>query len=173
MKWNKIGDTSCSVARALSVLGDRWTLLIVRELFLRTRRFEDFASYLGISPYLLTDRLNRLAAENIVVRVPYREHPPRFEYRLTEKGLELYPVLAALIRWGDRWMADEDGPPVRLVHRPCGRVMTPVLACPECGKPVEARQVTPQIGKRLAAERSAARRHDCATADGDTHGSPG
>ena len=107
MRWNEIDRMTCSVARALSVVGDRWTLLIVRELFMRSRRFEQFQAQLRLSPLTLTDRLNKLVEHGVVRRVRYRERSPRYEYRLTEKGLDLYPLLLALIRWGDTWMADE------------------------------------------------------------------
>ena len=101
----------CSVARTLSIIGDRWTLLVLRDAFLRTRRFEDFQRQLGVTRHLLADRLRKLVAAGILEKVRYQEKPTRYEYRLTEKGLELHPVIVSMLRWGDRWMADEHGPP--------------------------------------------------------------
>src|SRR5215831_18369237 len=97
---------TCAIAAALSVVGDRWTLLILRDAFLGVRRFEDFRSRLGTTRHRLADRLRKLVEHGVLERVPYDERPPRFEYRLTEKGRDLYPVVVSLTRWGDRWMAD-------------------------------------------------------------------
>lgn len=135
----------CSVARTLSVIGDRWTLLILRDAFLRTRRFEDFQRQLGVTRHLLADRLRKLVAAGILEKVRYQERPARHEYRLTEKGLELHPVIVSLLRWGDRWMADESGPPLVLQHRSCGHVGHPTLVCPECGEPVGPRDLAPSL----------------------------
>jgi len=158
MRWTEIGDMHCSIARTLAVLGDRWTLLVLRELFLRSRRFEEFQAYLGLSSAILSARLARLVTHGIVRRIRYCEHPPRHEYRLTEKGRDLYPVMVSLIRWGDRWLAGPDGPPARLVHGTCGREMTPILVCPHCGELVDPRDVRPRLGAVLTAERADLRR---------------
>jgi DNA-binding HxlR family transcriptional regulator len=155
MRWSDIGDLTCSVARALSVVGDRWTLLILRDAFLGVRRFEDFQSRLGTTRHRLADRLRKLVEHGVLERVPYADRPPRFEYRLTEKGRDLYPVVVSLTRWGDRWMADADGAPVELVHRGCGRRIVPTLTCPECREPVGARDMLARPGPAL---RKAARR---------------
>ncbi len=129
------------MARALSVVGDRWTMLVLREAFLRTRRFEDFQARTGAPRAVLTERLRALVDDGVLQRVQYSEHAERYEYRLTDKGLDLYPVLASLMRWGDKWMNGTDEPPVELRHRGCGAVMMPELACPECGEWVGARDV--------------------------------
>jgi DNA-binding HxlR family transcriptional regulator len=144
MRWNEIGAIRCSVARTLSVVGDRWTLLILRDAFLRVRRFEDFEKSLGTTRHRLADRLRKLVRHGILERVAYQQRPLRCEYRLTEKGRDLYPVVVSLTRWGDRWMAGRDGPPLKLVHRGCGNHIMPVLTCPECGKPVSARDMIAQ-----------------------------
>jgi DNA-binding HxlR family transcriptional regulator len=149
VRWSDIGKTSCSVARSLSVVGDRWTLLILREAFLGTRRFADLQSHLGATRHLVADRLRKLVENGIFDRVKYQDRPTRFEYRLTEKGRDLYPVIAALLGWGDRWMADEAGPPLTLVHRACGREMHPDLCCSACGERVDARDVVPRPGPAL------------------------
>lgn len=141
MRWSEIGDQRCSVARALSVIGDRWTLLVLREAFFRVRRFDDFQRRTGAPRPVLAERLRTLLDHGVLERRPYGNHPDRFEYRLTEKGLDLYPVLVSLMAWGDRWMADADGPPVTLTHKGCGHVTQPALACPDCGDWVGARDM--------------------------------
>jgi DNA-binding HxlR family transcriptional regulator len=155
MRWRDIGELPCSVARALAVVGDRWTLLVLRDAFLGVRRFDQFQRDLGTTRHRLADRLRKLVEHGILERVRYQERPARFEYRLTEKGRDLYPVVVSLTRWGDRWMAGEDGPPLELVHRNCGRRTMPALACPECGEPVGARDMQahpgPALRKHLAA----------------------
>jgi DNA-binding HxlR family transcriptional regulator len=123
----------CSVARALEVLGDRWTLLVLRDAFRRVRRFEDFQRSLGVARNVLTDRLNRLVDEGIMRRVPYQERPVRFEYRLTEKGRELWPVMMTLMQWGDRHYDEPAGPPMVVRHRDCGGEVTGHLSCSKCG----------------------------------------
>ncbi len=148
MRWADVGDLTCSVARALSVVGDRWTLVVLRDAFLGVRRFDDFRA-VGLTRHRLADRLKRLVAAGVFERVRYQDRPPRFEYRLTEKGRDLYPVIVSLVRWGDRWMAGEAGPPVELIHRGCGHVITPVLACPDCTEPLTARDMRARPGPAL------------------------
>ena len=141
MRWSDIGEQRCSIARTLSVIGDRWTLLVLREAFLRTRRFEDLQERTGAPRPVLAERLRTLVDQGILERRRYRERPPRDEYRLTEKGIDLYPVVVSLLGWGDRWMTDDLGPPVALRHKGCGEPMVPELACPACGEWVGARDV--------------------------------
>lgn len=136
MRWDEISGMHCSVARALSVIGDRWTLLVLRDAFLRTRRFEDFQRQIGVTRHVLADRLRKLVEAGILERVRYQEKPARYEYKLTEKGRDLYPVIVALLRWGDRWMAGEQGPPLTLQHKTCGHTMLPALVCPDCGEAI-------------------------------------
>ena len=133
------------MARTLSVIGDRWTLLVLREAFMRTRRFDDFQRLTGAPRPILSDRLSGLVDDGVLERRPYGTHPGRFEYRLTEKGLDLYPVVVSLLTWGDRWMDDGDGPPVALRHRACEHLMHPALACPECGEWLGPRDVEPLV----------------------------
>jgi DNA-binding HxlR family transcriptional regulator len=130
---------------------DRSRWWILREAFLGTRRFEDFQSHLGATRHLLADRLRKLVEHGVLERLQYQERPARSEYRLTDKGLDLYPVIAGLVRWGDRWMAGQDGPPLELVHRDCGSAMLPELHCPECGEQVGARDVQVRPGPALRA----------------------
>jgi DNA-binding HxlR family transcriptional regulator len=151
MRWTEIDQQLCSVARALSVVGERWTLLILRDAFLGTRRFEQFQHNLGITRHRLSERLGKLVEQGVLVKVPYNERPLRHEYRLTRKGLGLYPVLMSLARWGDDWMTGEEGVPLAYVHRSCGKVTRPLLACSECGEPLRPEGVTPQPGPSLQA----------------------
>jgi DNA-binding HxlR family transcriptional regulator len=123
---------NCSVARALEVVGDRWTLLVIRSAFEGVRRFDDYQTTLGVARNVLTDRLARLCAEGIMRRVRYQERPERFEYRLTRKGVGLWPALMSLLLWGDQYYAD-DGPPATIVHRGCGGALTKQLTCAACG----------------------------------------
>jgi DNA-binding HxlR family transcriptional regulator len=124
------------------VIGDRWTMLVLRESFMRTRRFDDFQRLTGAPRPILADRLRRLVDEGVLERRPYGNHRDRFEYRLTEKGIDLYRVIVSLLTWGDRWMPDTEGPPVELRHKSCGEVTHPDLACPECGEWIDARDMT-------------------------------
>jgi DNA-binding HxlR family transcriptional regulator len=141
MRWSQIGNERCSVAKSLSVIGDRWTMLVLREAFLRTRRFEDFQRRTRAPRPILADRLRRLVDHGVLERRPYGNHPDRHDYRLTEKGIDLYPVIVALLQWGDRWTLDGDDPPIEVRHRACGHIGLPELACPACGSWVGARDM--------------------------------
>jgi DNA-binding HxlR family transcriptional regulator len=141
MRWSELAEQHCSVARTLSVVGDRWTFLVLRQCFLGSRRFADFLEALGISRPLLKERLDKLVDEGVLRRERYQDRPPREEYRLTEKGRDLYPVITAMLAWGDRWMDQGDGPPLVLTHRPCGHTMVPVQVCPHCREDVDPREV--------------------------------
>jgi DNA-binding HxlR family transcriptional regulator len=145
MRYSKIAEENCSIARTLAVLGERWTLLVLRQSFLRTKRFEDFQAALGIARNVLAERLQRLVGEGILERRQYQERPARYEYKLTQKGLDLYPVLVSLMQWGDRYNA-EDGAPVVLVHRSCGHVADPNFVCSHCGEELDPREVRPEPG---------------------------
>jgi DNA-binding HxlR family transcriptional regulator len=151
MRWSEVDQMTCSVARTLAVVGDRWTLLVLRDCFLGVRRFDDFQRDLGLTRHRLADRLARLVEHGVLERKAYQERPMRFEYCLTEKGRDLYPVMTALLRFGDRWLAGDDGAPLELVHRGCGAVATPTLACPECGELVSARDMQARPGPALRA----------------------
>ncbi len=146
MKRTSFAAMHCSIARTLEVIGEWWTLLILRDAFLGVRRFDDFQRDLGIARNILTDRLNSLVEHGILRRDRYQEHPPRDEYRLTEKGLDLYPVLISLMGWGDRWTAGEAGPPIVLEHRGCGHEGMPVMVCPHCRDEVTARTLRAHPG---------------------------
>lgn len=157
MRWNEIENLPCSIARSLSVVGDRWTLLVLRECFLGVRRFEDFQAHLGMARHRLADRLNRLVEHGVLQKVQYQDKPPRHEYRLTEKGRDLYPVLLSLVRWGDRWMDEGRGPPVVYRHNSCGQMTQPGQNCSHCGAELKPREVTPMAGPGLGGTVQAAR----------------
>jgi DNA-binding HxlR family transcriptional regulator len=137
-------DWPCSIARAVDLLGDWWTPLVLRECFYGVRRFDDFQRSLGIGRNILTQRLNRLVDEGLLERRQYHDRPVRHEYVLTDKGRDFFPVIAALVRWGDRWLAGEEGPPVVLQHR--GHDLEADVVCSQCGEPVRLRDVTSRIG---------------------------
>lgn len=150
MRWQDIGKLDCTIARTLSVIGDRWTLLILRDAFLGSRRFEMFQASLGITRHRLADRLNKLVEHGVLRRQQYQERPPRYEYRLTERGHDLYGVIAMIAGWGDKHMAGKHGPPVQRVHRACGHAATLQLACEHCGAAVTARdmEARPMRGRK-------------------------
>ena len=124
-------EAGCSIDRALGVIGDRWTILIMRDVFRGIRRFDEFRSDLSIARPVLADRLRKLVDAGVLSRRQYQDHPPRFEYRLTPMGLELSPALVALMRWGDRWLNDGEAPTV-LVHEPCGSELEQGFWCRSC-----------------------------------------
>ena len=132
MLWNELENQACSLARTLSVIGDRWTLLILRDCFLRVRRFEDFHERLGIGRPILADRLSRLVDAFVLTKVPYQQNPTRYEYRLTPKGLDLYPVIMSIVHWGDVHMAGKKGRPLLHTHVNCRHQFDPVMVCSEC-----------------------------------------
>lgn len=146
MRWDELDREPCSLARALGVLGDRWTMLVLREAFLRVRRFDDFQASLGIARRVLAQRLALLVDEGVLEKRAYQDRPVRYEYRLTRKGLGLYPALLAIVHWGDAHYAGRKGPPVLHRHMACGHDFRSVLACSECGEAVDARSVTPHPG---------------------------
>ncbi|MEW2357437.1 helix-turn-helix domain-containing protein [Spirillospora sp. NPDC029432] len=141
---------NCSIARSLEVVGDRWTLLVIRSAFDGVRRFDDFQDELGVARNVLTDRLSRLCEEGILRRVRYQERPDRFEYRLTRKGVELWPVIMTLLKWGDRHYAPA-GPPVLVGHAGCPGLITERLTCDHCGRHLEPNDVEGRPGPGSAA----------------------
>lgn len=140
MRRTRFDDWDCSVARSVDILGDWWTPMIIRSALLGARRFEQFTDGLGIPRNVLTERLIRLVDEGIMTKVEYQDRPVRYEYRLTEKGLGLYPVIVSLLEWGNHWL-DWDGeePPVQLVDRTTGEVVEPTLVDARTGKQLDPR----------------------------------
>lgn len=146
MRRSSFADMKCSVAQSLEQIGEWWTLLIIRDALLGVRRFEDFQSRLGIARNVLATRLDTLVAHDILRRRLYQERPPRYEYVLTEKGRDLWPVMTAIRQWGDRWNLDPEIHPVVLVHDDCGHVCDAVPHCSECGEELTLRSIHVEPG---------------------------
>lgn len=145
-----------SVQRMLEQAGDAWTFLLLREAFFGVRRFEQFQANVGAAPNVVSERLKRLVANGLLRRDPYQERPVRYEYRLTEKGLDLYPVIVMMMRWGDRWLAGRSGPPLLLTHTTCGARADPMVVCSNCHEPVAPQDI--KWGPGPGAQRRVARR---------------
>lgn len=156
MGWQATREAPCSIARALGVVGERWTLLILREIFGGAARFDDLRGALGISRNVLSARLDGLVVDGVLEKVAYQDRPVRFEYRLTRKGRDLYPVLLSLLRWGDRWLTGDHPPPLTLIHRGCGKAVTPEMACDHCGEPLTPANTRARLGADLLVRRRGA-----------------
>lgn len=135
MRRASFSDMNCSVAQSLEIVGEWWTLLIIRDAFFGVTRFDAFSERLGIARNVLTQRLETLVEHGVFAKEPYQDKPVRYDYRLTEKGRDLWLVLTALRQWGDKWAAP-GGAPVVATHRDCGQVTTLQPVCSECGEPV-------------------------------------
>lgn len=155
MDWNAFEKDHCAVGAAIDVLGDRASLFVLREAFLGVRRFAEMQRNTGLARNILADRLQRLVGHGILERREYQQRPRRFEYRLTEKGLDLYPILVGLMIWGQKHAPGPAGPLVVMQHKACGAVVEPVLACPECGERLTARDVRALPGPGAALRESA------------------
>jgi DNA-binding HxlR family transcriptional regulator len=140
MQRTSFGDMACSIARTLDVIGEPWSPLILRDVWVGMNRFDQLQADLGISRKVLTERLNHLVDQGVLERHPY-DTRPRYEYRLTAKGTELVDLLMVMVRWGDRWLAGEAGPPVLYRHRACGKIGGVDLRCPHCDQPMHAGDV--------------------------------
>lgn len=136
MKRSSVAHLECSIAQTLEIVGEWWTLLVLRNISFGQRRFEAIQADLGIARNVLSDRLSTLVDQGILTRSKYQDNPERFEYRLTPKGKDLIGVLFALMAWGDRWVAP-DGKPMVLTHLDCGHETDPVVACSHCGEALE------------------------------------
>jgi DNA-binding HxlR family transcriptional regulator len=155
---NDYSSQTCSIAGALEVVGERWSLLIVRNVFLGLRRFDQIQGNLGIARNVLQTRLERLVDQGVLERKLYSERPPRYEYLLTEKGLDLWPTVVALMQWGDRHAAPAGGPAVVLEHRGCGGRVDEHRVCEKCGEPLNARQSRALPGPGASPEHPLVRR---------------
>ena len=140
MERKSFSDMHCSVAQCLEIVGEWWSLLIIRDVFLGITRFDEMQERLGISRNVLNQRLARLVSADVLVKVAYSEHPPRFDYRLTDKGRDLWPVITMMRQWGDKYAAP-DGPPMELIHKGCGHVSQATVVRSECGEPIGPRDV--------------------------------
>jgi DNA-binding HxlR family transcriptional regulator len=139
MRGVSLASLNCPVARTLDIVGERWTLLVLRDAFNGVRRFEDFAARLPIARNVLADRLRTLVEHGILDRKPYQEHPPRYEYRLTASGMELYPVIVALMQWGNRHRVGEATSTLEVRHKACGHHAEAAVVCSGCGERLTAR----------------------------------
>ena len=146
MRKVSFADMNCSIAQTLELVGEWWTLLIVRDVFLGIRRFDDFVERLGISRNVLTDRLDKLVEAEILERRPYDTGRGRYDYVLTERGRAMWPVLTALRQWGDEWLLGEGNEPVVLRHEACGHLTHVVAACSECGERLDPQSVRAEPG---------------------------
>ena len=145
VKRASFSEMHCSIAQTLEVVGEWWTLLIVRDAVLGITRFDDWQRRLGIARNVLSARLDALVDHGILERRRYQEEPERFEYRLTQAGRDLYPAVIAIMKWGDEHLSQETGPPVLLRHS-CGEEADPVLVCNHCGGALHPHDVTPEPG---------------------------
>ena len=139
-------EMDCSIAQTLEVVGEWWSLLIVRDALLGISRFDEFQERLGISRNVLNQRLGRLVEEGVLEKVPYQDHPPRFDYRLTDKGRALLPVITAIRQWGDEWILGEDAAPIVVEHTTCGHVSKGVLMCDHCHEELTTRTLRARRG---------------------------
>ncbi|MEU6187937.1 helix-turn-helix domain-containing protein [Nocardia sp. NPDC047038] len=145
MRRTSFEDMNCSLAQCLEVVGEWWTLLIVRDALFGVTRFDDFHARLGIARNVLTQRLEHLIEHGVLTREPYQDNPVRYDYRLTPKGRSLWLVVTAMRQWGDEWAAP-DGPPVQTVHTTCGNLATVEPVCSECGEHIAPRDLCPVLG---------------------------
>jgi DNA-binding HxlR family transcriptional regulator len=137
MQRTDFSEMACSIARTLDVIGEPWSPLILRDVWVGISRFEQLQADLGISRKVLTERLNHLVERGIIARRPYDQRP-RYQYVLTDKGTELVDLLMVMVRWGDKWLAGEAGPPVLYRHHTCGQISSVDLRCAHCGEPMRA-----------------------------------
>jgi DNA-binding HxlR family transcriptional regulator len=155
MQRTNFGELACSIARTLDVIGEPWSPLILRDVWVGIARFDQIQADLGISRKVLTERLNWLVENDILERREYMNHPPRHEYVLTGKGLELCDLLVVMVNWGDRWTAGEAGPPVLHRHQACGQISHAELRCSECNASMRASELDvlpgPGMGSPVAA----------------------
>jgi DNA-binding HxlR family transcriptional regulator len=164
MLRNDYENQACSIAGALEVIGERWSLLIVRDVFLGLRRFDEIQANLGIARNVLQTRLQRLVEQGVLERSRYQERPERFEYLLTEKGLDLWPALVALMQWGDQYALPPDGAAVVIEHKGCGGRLDTHRTCDVCGARVSVREARAQPGPGAGADHPLRRRERAAAA---------
>jgi len=141
MRWAELETANCPVARSLSVIGDRWTVLMLRDALRGVTRFEEFHHRLGCSRAIVADRLAQLVEHQVLERQLYEAHPPRYDYRLTERGRALGPVLMMMTKWAEEWMPKPGARRIQRRHTACGHVFQPVIACSECGERVRPGEV--------------------------------
>lgn len=148
MKWLEFGTENCSIQRTLEVVGEKWTMIVLREVFNGVRRFDQIRRHTGVSEPVLTQRLRKLVDAGVLDTVPYQEEGrrTRYEYRLTDQGRDLYPILIALLQWGDRYRADDAGPALTVTHRDCGAQVEAVVRCASGHEPLRPAEVEAEPG---------------------------
>jgi DNA-binding HxlR family transcriptional regulator len=146
MKRTSFAGWPCSIARTMDLMGDWWTPLVLRDAFYGLRKFDEFQQALGIARNTLADRLRRLVDEGLLEKQPYQREPVRYDYLLTEKGRDFFAVLAAMSRWGDRWLAGPEGPPIMFHHDRCGHDSHAEVVCADCGEPIRAEDTRMVMG---------------------------
>jgi DNA-binding HxlR family transcriptional regulator len=159
MKKQELLDSECSLARAASLLGDSWSLLVLREVFLGNHRFETIQAQTGASSTTVANRLARLVDEGLLRRRPYQQNPLREEFHLSRKGADTWPVLVALMQWGDDWLREDSRKPLKLRHQACGHQARLVTHCEACGETMTPADATPKLGTVLRRERRQRQAH--------------
>jgi DNA-binding HxlR family transcriptional regulator len=154
MKKRDVSEIVCSIARAVAEIGDTWKILIIKELFLHNLRFDAIGRQTGMSPHSLSTRLAELENDGIIERRPYQQGPTRYEYYLTEKGIDLWPMMVALNQWGDKWGSPETQEPLNISHKTCSADSRPVVVCSDCGEPMHARQAEVHMSAQSANDRA-------------------
>lgn len=156
MGFAQSGETVCPVAQTLAMVGERWTLLIVRELFMGTKRFDEFQMYTDMSPHLLSMRLKNLESDGIIKRKQYQDRPPRFEYKLTPKGMDLFPLIVSLKAFGDKWgkYKSKGRAALTMVHSKCNHSTELLMRCTHCGELYGPRDTTAVLSDSFEAERA-------------------
>ena len=154
MRTSQLVKMTCTIARSVDAIGDPWTIMIVKELFLGQRRFDDIQTYTGVSPHLLSVRMRKLEKQGIVQRHAYQQRPTRYEYRLTEKGIDLWPILIALKDWSARWGKWPEGEPLNIRHKACDHVTSLKVVCSYCAEPITARDVKQEMSAAMLNERA-------------------
>lgn len=162
MKWAEHAENPCAIAKTLAVIGESWSLLILRNCFLGTRRFDEFQQQLGMTRHLLTDQLKHLVEHEVLTKVAYGENGRRFEYRLTERGKGLYPVIMSMVGWGNQWLVEAGEEPIIHVHQKCGERTRPMMSCSVCGEELDSTEVSAEPGKPLKALHKHYQKHELA-----------
>jgi DNA-binding HxlR family transcriptional regulator len=155
MPYRPFSEQNCSIAAALAIVGERWTLLVMREVFFGRRRFSEMKRNLGVAPNILSDRLGQLVEHGLLERTPIADHSDSYEYVPTAKGRDVSPILTALLNWGDEYAAPAAGPPRVQVHRTCGHDAHPQLHCSHCGEVIRPGELEARPGPGASAKQLA------------------
>jgi DNA-binding HxlR family transcriptional regulator len=143
MRHAELAEKHCAIARTWAVIGERWTMMVLRELFRGAHRFDDIQAKLGLGSNVLADRLQQLEADGVLERRRYQDRPVRHDYHLTAKGEDLYPLMLAMLRWGNRYTVDQ--PPLKLRHKPCRHIVDPLVVCDSCGQELHRHDLRAQF----------------------------